>query len=144
MTNATHTHTHTRTRTHAHTHAHTHTHTYYIYTHNHTHTPSYTKHTISRCSCMHIIDTDAQSYASRTVDAMLCSKEQEKKQKPQQPAEDRRASFTPFVFSVDGVLSWVFNVTLAECCVSVSVCNSPASRHVTSAGAYNNMTFQRR
>ena len=50
------------------------------------------------------VDTDAQSYASRTVDAVLCSAEQEKKRKCLAAVEDRRASFTPFVVSVDGVL----------------------------------------
>ena len=50
------------------------------------------------------IDTDAQSYASCTVDAVLCSAEQEKKRKYSAPVEERRASFTPFVVSVDGVL----------------------------------------
>ena len=51
-----------------------------------------------------VVDTDAQSYASRTVDAVLCSAEQEKKRKYSAAVEDRRASFTPFVVSVDGVL----------------------------------------
>ncbi|KAL5493165.1 hypothetical protein EMCRGX_G014303 [Ephydatia muelleri] len=51
-----------------------------------------------------VIDTDAQSYASCTVDAVLCSAEQEKKRKYSAPVEERRASFTPFVVSVDGVL----------------------------------------
>ena len=51
-----------------------------------------------------VIDTDTQSYASRTVDAVLCSAEQEKKQKYLAAVEERRASFTPFVASVDGVL----------------------------------------
>ena len=31
-----------------------------------------------------VVDTDAQSYASRTVDAVLCSAEQEKKRNTQQ------------------------------------------------------------
>ena len=48
-----------------------------------------------------VVDTDAQSHASRTV---LCSAEQEKKIKYSAAVEERRASFTPFVVSVDGVL----------------------------------------
>eukprot|EP00731_Ephydatia_muelleri_P015411 Em0008g1131a len=51
-----------------------------------------------------VIDTDAHSYASHTVDAVLCSAEQEKKRKYSAAVEERRASFTPFVVSVDGVL----------------------------------------
>ena len=51
-----------------------------------------------------VIDTDAQSYASRTVDAVLCSAEQEKERKYLAAVEERCASFTPFVVSVDGVL----------------------------------------
>ena len=51
-----------------------------------------------------VVDTDAQSYASCTVDAVLCSAEQEKKRKCSAAVEEKRASFTPFVVSVDGVL----------------------------------------
>ena len=51
-----------------------------------------------------VVDTDAQSYASCTVDAVLCSAEQEKKRKYSAAVEERHASFTPFVVSVDGVL----------------------------------------
>ena len=51
-----------------------------------------------------VVDTDAQSYACRTVDAVLCSDEQEKERKYLAAVEERRASFTPFVVSVDGVL----------------------------------------
>ena len=47
-----------------------------------------------------VVYTDAQSYACRTVDAVLCSAEQEKKRK-YLAAVERRASFTPFVVSVD-------------------------------------------
>ena len=50
------------------------------------------------------IDTDAQSYASCTVDAVLCSAEQEKKRKCSSSVEESRALITPFVVSVDGVL----------------------------------------
>ena len=53
-----------------------------------------------------VIDTDAQSYAyaSRTVDAVVCSAEQEKKRSYSAAVEERRATFTAFVVSVDGVL----------------------------------------
>ena len=38
-----------------------------------------------------VVDTDAQSYASRTVDAVLSSAEQEKKRKYSAAVEERRA-----------------------------------------------------
>ena len=38
-----------------------------------------------------VVDTDAQSYACRTVDAVLCSAEQEKKRKYLAAVEERRA-----------------------------------------------------
>ena len=50
-----------------------------------------------------VIDTDAQSYTNRLVSAVLSSAELEKKNKYTAAAESRRASFTPFVVSVDGV-----------------------------------------
>ena len=40
---------------------------------------------------VHVVDTDAQSYASRTVDAVLSSAEQEKKRKYSAAVEERRA-----------------------------------------------------
>ena len=51
-----------------------------------------------------IVDTDAQSYLSRSVNAILTSAEQEKKRKYSEAVEARCASFTPFVMSVDGFL----------------------------------------
>ena len=45
-----------------------------------------------------VMDTDARSYTSRTVDSVLLSAENEKN------IEARHASFTPFVTSIDGVL----------------------------------------
>ena len=51
-----------------------------------------------------VVDTDAQSYLSRSVDTILSSAEQEKKRKYSEAVEARRASFTPFVMSVDGFL----------------------------------------
>ena len=52
-----------------------------------------------------VVDTDAQSYTSRTVDSVLLSAENEKKNKYLDAVEARRASFTPFVTPIDGVLA---------------------------------------
>ncbi|KAL5506022.1 hypothetical protein EMCRGX_G007585 [Ephydatia muelleri] len=68
-----------------------------------------------------VIDTDAQSYASRTVDAVLCSAEQEKKRKYSAAVEDRRASFTPFVVSVDGVLGHDAQHLMKRLCDQIAV-----------------------
>ena len=51
-----------------------------------------------------VVDTDAQSYAHRTVDDVLISPEKEKKKKYNEAAAARRASFSPFVVSVDGYM----------------------------------------
>ena len=51
-----------------------------------------------------VADTDAASYVGRSVDAVLASAEQEKKQKYLLAAETRHASFSPFVVSVDRAL----------------------------------------
>jgi hydrogenase maturation factor HypE len=51
-----------------------------------------------------VIDTDAPSYLHRDVASVLSSAEEEKKRKYNDAAEARRASFTPLVVSVDGVL----------------------------------------
>ena len=51
-----------------------------------------------------VIDTDAPSYLHRDVASILSSAEEEKKRKYNDAAEARRASFTPIVVSVDGVL----------------------------------------
>jgi hypothetical protein len=51
-----------------------------------------------------ITDTDAQSYLSRPVEAVLSYAETEKKRKYGQACKERRASFTPIVASVDGAL----------------------------------------
>ena len=53
---------------------------------------------------MRVVDTDALSYLSGSVDAILSSAEQEKKRKYLEAVEARHASFTPFVMSVDGFL----------------------------------------
>ncbi|KAL5471614.1 hypothetical protein EMCRGX_G029749 [Ephydatia muelleri] len=68
-----------------------------------------------------VVDTDAQSYASRTVDAVLCSAEQEKKRKYSAAVEDRRASFTPFVVSVDGVLGHDAQHLMKRLCDQIAV-----------------------
>ena len=52
-----------------------------------------------------VTDTDAPSYSQRVVSAILSSAEEAKKMKYSKAAALRRASFTPFVVSVDG--SWV-------------------------------------
>ena len=51
-----------------------------------------------------VVDTDAQSYAHRTVDDVLISAEKEKKKKYNEAAAARHASFSPFVVSVDGYM----------------------------------------
>ena len=51
-----------------------------------------------------VVDTDAQSYISRSVADALVSAEEEKKQKYRLATEARHASFSPFVVSVDGAL----------------------------------------
>ena len=51
-----------------------------------------------------VIDTDAPSYLHRDVASVLSSAEEEKKRKYIDAAEARRASFTPLVVSVGGVL----------------------------------------
>ena len=51
-----------------------------------------------------VIDTDAQSYLSRSVQSILSSAETEKRTKYQAACEFRRAAFTPFITSVDGAL----------------------------------------
>jgi len=50
-----------------------------------------------------VIDTDAQSYSTRTPLAVLCSAEAEKKHKYSQACHDCCATFTPLCVSVDGV-----------------------------------------
>ena len=46
----------------------------------------------------------APSYSNRDVASVLSSADEEKKRKYNDAAEARRASFTPLVVSVDGVL----------------------------------------
>uniref|UniRef100_A0A8D8S1E3 Uncharacterized protein n=1 Tax=Cacopsylla melanoneura TaxID=428564 RepID=A0A8D8S1E3_9HEMI len=49
------------------------------------------------------MDTDAPSYVSRPVMSVLQSAEEEKKRKYLQACEERHATFTPLVTSVDGL-----------------------------------------
>ena len=51
-----------------------------------------------------VIDTDAQSHCHRPITSVLASAETEKKRKYHHACERRRAAFTPFVVSVDGIL----------------------------------------
>ena len=52
-----------------------------------------------------VIDTDAPSHVQRRKTAVLSSVEAEMKKKYNNAANDRRASFTSFVVSVDGALT---------------------------------------
>ena len=51
-----------------------------------------------------VCNTDAQSYADRSVTAILDTLAKAKKAKHQQACEERRADFTPFIVSTDGVI----------------------------------------
>ena len=57
----------------------------------------------TRCS-LRVTDTDAKSYCKRTPAKVLESQEKEKKRKYLEACLERRRHFTPFVFSVDGLL----------------------------------------
>jgi hypothetical protein len=61
-----------------------------------------------------VIDTDAPSYAARPVSSILASAETCKKNKYQAACEERRASFTPLVMSVDGILAKEANVFITR------------------------------
>ena len=67
-----------------------------------------------------VTDTDAPSDSQRVVSAILSSAEEEKKKKYSEAAALRRASFTPFVVSVDGVLgreaSFFYQTSCSETC----------------------------
>ena len=52
------------------------------------------------------------SYVKRTVEAVLQTAEQEKKKKYLEAVQTRRATFSPFVVSVDGVLGREANVLI--------------------------------
>jgi hypothetical protein len=51
-----------------------------------------------------VINTDAESYVTRSIKSVLFGAEQEKKRKYLEASRDRRATFTPFITSVDGAL----------------------------------------
>ena len=69
-----------------------------------------------------VTDTDAPSYSQRVVSAILSSAEEAKKMKYSEAAALCRASFTPFVVSVDGVLgreaSFLSNILLRNLLIS--------------------------
>ena len=54
---------------------------------------------------IHVIDTDAQSHAHCSVNAVLAMAEKEKKRKYTQAAQACYASFFPFVLTVDGLMA---------------------------------------
>ena len=51
-----------------------------------------------------VVDTDARSYLSHSPSAVLASAEAEKKRKYCDACTERRATFTPLCFSVDGLV----------------------------------------
>ena len=59
-----------------------------------------------------VTDTDAPFHSQRVVSAILSSAEEAKKRKYSEAAALRRASFTPFVVSVDGVLGREANLLI--------------------------------
>ena len=67
---------------------------------------------------MRVVDTDAPSHIHRNT---LSSAEEEKKRKYNSAAEARRASFTPFVVSTDGMLGREANFLLKRLAQSISI-----------------------
>ena len=61
-----------------------------------------------------VIDTDAQSYQSHSPQSVLAFAEAEKKRKYSTACSDRRASFTPLCFFVDGLLGCEADVFLKQ------------------------------
>ena len=53
----------------------------------------------------HVVDTDAQSHAHRSVNAVLATAKKEKKRNYTQVAQACHASFSPFVLMVDGLMA---------------------------------------
>ena len=51
-----------------------------------------------------VVDTDTRSYLSHSPSAVLASAEAEKKRKYCDACTERRATFTPLCFSVDGLV----------------------------------------
>ena len=70
---------------------------------------------------MRVVDTDAPSHIHRNTVAVLSSAEEEKKRKYNSAAETRRASFTPFVVSTDGMLGREANFLLKRLAQSISI-----------------------
>ena len=68
-----------------------------------------------------VMDTDAQSYTSGTVDSVLLSAENEKKKKYLDAVEARHASFTPFVISIDGVLACETNSVMKHLATKIAL-----------------------
>ena len=52
-----------------------------------------------------VVDTDTQSYVQCAVSSVLATAEREKKRRYAQASQERHASFSPFVLSVDGLLA---------------------------------------
>ena len=67
-----------------------------------------------------VVDTDASSHIYRNTAAVLSSAEEEKKRKYNSAAEARRASFTSFVVSTDGMLGREANFLLKRLAQSIS------------------------
>ena len=59
-----------------------------------------------------VVDTDAPSHIHRNTDAVFSLAGEEEKRKYNSSAEARRASFTPFVVSTDGMLGREANFLL--------------------------------
>ena len=53
---------------------------------------------------IHVVDTDARFYLSHSPSAVLATTEAEKKRKYCDACTERRATFTPLCFSVDGLV----------------------------------------
>ena len=68
-----------------------------------------------------VVDTDAPSHIHRNTVAVLSSAEEEKKRKYNSAAKARRASFTPFVVSTDGMLGREANFLLKRLAQSISI-----------------------
>jgi hypothetical protein len=68
-----------------------------------------------------VMDTDAMSYVSTSVESALSNAERCKKTKYSAACEQRRASFTPFVVSVDGALGKEANAFIQRLSSSLAV-----------------------
>ena len=68
-------------------------------------------HRLKHCLTFELL-TQASSYVKHTVEAVLQTAEQEKKKKYLEAVQTGRATFSPFVVSVDGVLGREVNVLI--------------------------------